>query len=210
MKDKRVKPFTAEQKRIIKRDYLKKPIKVLAREIDVGPHRISRYLKRNGLVIPKEIIEERKRSTQFVKGHKTHNKGVPLVEWMSPKGVEKVKKAWFKEGRIPPNVNPEGDGAITIRKDPRGVPQKYIRLSIGVWAPYARHKWEKENGKIPDDHILTFKDGDTLNTSYDNLELITKIENILRNSVHNFPEEIIPSMVLIRRIENKLNTLKND
>ena len=66
------------------------------------------------------------------------------------------------------------------------------------------------SGKIPDNLILVFKDKNTDNVVIENLELITRTESMLRNSRHNYPHEIIPSMILIKKLENKLNDLKND
>lgn len=43
--------------------------------------------------------------------------------------------------------------------------------------------------------IVVFKDDNADNTSIESLELITMTENMYRNSIHNYPKEIIPSLL---------------
>lgn len=69
--------------------------------------------------------------------------------------------------------------------------------------------WIKENGPIPEGMILHFKDGNSLNCDPENLKLISMAENMYRNSIHEYPEEIIPAMVLVNKINKKLNSLEN-
>lgn len=203
------KPLTLQEELLIKRDYLKKPVKTIAAEINVSGGRIMRFLKRNGLEIPKEIIEKRIQESRFKSGSTPFNKGKKQSEFMSVEGIESSKRTRFAKGHIPHNTKKTGNGTISIREDSSGKIYKFIRLKKGVWEQYHRVLWEKVNGKIPDDHIVVFKDNNTLNVTIENLELISRTENMYRNSRHNYPDEIIPSLVLTRKIEQKLNTLKN-
>lgn len=203
-------PFTESDEKKIKKEYLTKPVKRLASEIGTTYGRIMRYLNNNGLEIPREIIEKRKKESQIKKGTPSFNKGKKQSEYMSKAAILRTQKTRFKKGNRPHNINPSGNGAIVTRKDTSGKEYKYIRMDIGVWDLYHRVVWERENGPIPKNKIVVFKDGDTSNTSLGNLKLITRTENMYKNSVHNYPEEIIPSLVLVRQLENKLNNLQND
>ncbi|WP_445458407.1 HNH endonuclease signature motif containing protein [Flavobacterium sp. HNIBRBA15423] len=202
-------PFTKEQEDLIRSDYLIKPVKRLADELSVSHNRIMNFLKKNNLELPRELIEKRIQDSRRKKGDIPANKGKKQTEYMTPEAIEKTKKTRFKKGNIPFNTNPEGDGAIVSRVDSNGRSYKYIRISLGVWELYHRYLWEKEYGRVPENHIIVFKDKNTENTTLENLELITMTENMYRNSIHNFPEEIIPSMVLLKELENKLKTLQN-
>ncbi len=202
-------PFTKEQEQKIKDEYLAKPVKRLADELNTTYHRIMRFLKRNNLEIPKELIEKRKLESRIKKGNIPFNKSKKQTDYMTQEAIERTKKTRFKKGNIPHNANKKGDGAITIRKDKSGRNYKYIRVALGVWELLHVHIWEKENGKIPENHIVVFKDGNTENVCIENLELISKVENMLRNSKHKFPREIIPSLVLKNKLENKLKDLQN-
>lgn len=90
------------------------------------------------------------------------------------------KSHQFKIGHLPKNALKEG--TITIRKDKRGIGYKYIKEK-GVNPMRMLHVivWEKQNGKVPKNHIVIFKDGDTMNCEIENLACITKAENLVRN-----------------------------
>jgi HNH endonuclease len=52
--------------------------------------------------------------------------------------------------------------------------------------------WQKATGqrRVPRGHALIFKDGNRLNITLENLELITRKELRARNSIHALPEEL--------------------
>lgn len=200
-------PFTLQEEQKIKDEYLIKSMKGLARELGVSDTRIKRFLKINGLVIPRELIEQRIADSRKKKGDVPFNKGKKQTDFMTPEAIAKTKATRFKKGHLP--FNSKRDGTISIREDTRtGISYKYIRVKKNVWDLYHRHIWEQHYGKIPEDMIVVFKDGDSLNTALENLELITMSENMLRNSKHNYPKEIIPTMVLMSKINNKLKQLE--
>lgn len=204
-----IKPFTKQQETKIREEYLITPVKTLAAELGVHPGRVQRFLKREGLEIPLEIRKKRRSLTQFPKGNVPFNKGLKQTDWMSPEDLEKVKKHWYKKGNIPHNVHPDGDGALSMRRDPSGRYYQYIRTSLSVWELHHRVIWEKAHGPIPEGHVVAFKDDDTSNVTLENLELISMVENMYRNSYKNYPEEIIPSMVLVNKLETKIKNLQN-
>lgn len=203
------KPFTKKQEQKIKDEFLLKPVKRLADEVGCTYGRIMRFLKKNDLEIPKALIEQRKLDSRKKKGDVPFNKGKKQTDYMTADAIKRTKKTRFKKGNEPHNTNPKGNGAIVTRQDTSGRSYKYIRIKKGVWDLYHRIVWEKVNGKIPDNHLVVFKDDNTENTTIKNLELITMTENMYRNSKHNYPKEIIPSLVLNKQLENKLNTLQN-
>jgi len=119
---------------------------------------------------------------KFQKGHTPYNKGMRQQDYMSREAIESTKATRFKEGHKPHNT--KWDGAITIRhrndnSDRR--PQVFIRLSEGNWELYRRYQYEKHVGPIPEGKIVAHKDGNTMNCYPENLELITRAENMARN-----------------------------
>lgn len=86
------------------------------------------------------------------------------------------KETQFKKGQLP--YNTKYDGCITVRSDG----YKYIRLAMNKWVLYHRYVWEQAYGPIPPGMILVFKDRNPLNCDLGNLELITRSENLRRNS----------------------------
>jgi hypothetical protein len=203
----KVYKFTPDDEQWIKDNYLKLSFKDLARKFGIGHDRIKRYLKSNNLIVPDEIIQKRIQDFRFKKGHTPYNKNKKIEDWMSAEGIEKCKVNRFKKGHVPHNTL--YDGAIVERSLPDGTTYKFVRISKKNWKLLHQQIWIKANGPIPEHHVVAFKDGDTMNTDLDNLELISRIENVFRNSRYNYPREIIPSMVLMNKLEKQLKQLQD-
>ena len=201
------KPLTPDQENFLRDQFLKQSVKTLANKIGVSGGRVKRFLNKNNLVIPKELIAQRKKESQLKKGNTPFNKGMKQSDYMTSEVIERTKKTRFKKGNKPHNTRK--DGAISFRKDKSGYTYANVRINEGVWKPLHRVLWENTNGSIPKDSVVIFKDGNTMNIEIENLELITRAENMLRNSKHKYPKETIPSMVLIKKLELKLKSIQN-
>lgn len=200
-------PYTSEEESFIKENYLKLPVKQIAFETNSTYGRIMRFLNKNGLEIPKELVQERILNSRKKKGDIPFNKGMKQQEYMSKEAILKTTKTRFKKGNRPHNT--KYDGAIVERADSKGRVYKYFRIREGHWVLYHRYIWEQTNGEIPEGYIIVFKDNNTCNTQIDNLEMISLEENMLRNSKLHYPKEVIPSLVLINQLEKKLKSLEN-
>jgi len=117
---------------------------------------------------------------RFPKGQQPWNKGT--------KGVCKGSSTSFKKGTIPPNTL--YDGAISIRRDSKGIPYRHIRLAQGKWELLHRHIWEQANGPVPEGHVVKFKDGNQENCALENVYLCTRQEHMQHNTIHNYPPEL--------------------
>jgi len=201
------KKFTEADEQFIKDNFLLMPIKHIANKLNATSGRVMRFLDKNDLEIPKELREKRKLNGVIKKGNIPFNKGLKQSDYMDKEAIEKTKATRFKKGIKPHHTKKNGD--IVAIKD-RDIFYKYIKIKDNHWVLYHRYLWEQVNGEIPDNLILVFKDKNTDNVVIDNLELITRSESMLRNSRHNYPIEIIPSMLMLKKLENKLNDLKND
>lgn len=200
-----VTKFTVEEDEKVKAEYLLKPINTLAKEMGRSDTGIKWAMKRMGLVIPREIIEQRIIDSRIKKGNVPINKGKKQEEYMSAETIERTKTTRFQKGIIPHNTK-DKDGVITIRQDKRGVPYKHIRITKGKWQEYHRYLWEQANGKIPPKHCVCFKDGNTLNVILDNLQLITMNENARRNqqAFLSLPPELQQTKTLINKLNKKV------
>ena len=123
-------------------------------------------------------------STQFKKGHSSFNKGMK----MSAELYEKVKPTMFKKGNRPHNWKP--DGTIEPRYDKSGKTYLYIKIKDSHWVLYHRYVWEKEVGEIPKGLIVSFKDKNFQNCDINNLELISRVDNMNRNTIQRYPQEL--------------------
>jgi hypothetical protein len=140
------------------------------------------------------------KATQFQKGSVPANKG----QKMSKDVYEKAKPTMFKKGNKPMNTQPIG--TIHQRKDTGGKMYQYIKLSDCNWQLLNRYTWEMHNGPIPKGLIVVYKDGNYLNNDINNLMLLTKKENMARNTIQRFPTEL-QSLIklnckLIKKIKN--------
>lgn len=165
-------------------NYLSMPPQQIANVLGCSEVKIKTRMRQLDLIVPREIIEQRIKDSRIAKGNISFNKGKKQTEYMSAEAIERTKATRFNKGNKPHNCYDEV-GKITIRHDHAergGKPYKYICLAIGSWRPYHQHLWEQQNGKVPKNHCLRFKDGDSLNVDLDNLECITRKENILRNN----------------------------
>jgi hypothetical protein len=119
---------------------------------------------------------------QFAKGMTPHNKGKPFPHNSSTK---------FKPGMRPKNTVPVG--TVTMSTPAKGESQGFLRRKIAEpnkWEFVHRAAWEQVHGPIPSGHVLAFIDGDRRNCGLSNLRLITRAENLVRQSVHNLPPEL--------------------
>jgi len=181
--------WTKEEDLIMMEKYANIPSGQLANEL----HRSLRsiYSRSNTLNISKSVafmksinsgrnnvVSERAIATRFKKGFTPWNKG---QKGLNIGGVE----TQFKKGHKPHNT--KEDNFISPRRDKSGHIYLYIRITESKWIPLHRHIWEKVNGPIPQRMNLRFIDGNTLNCTLSNLTLISKRNNMIRNSFINYP-----------------------
>jgi len=193
-----VTTYTPEEDQYILDHYMTKPIKAIAAEMGRSWTGIMGRLRAMGLELPTEVRERNRQAGRFVPGQISHNAGKPLPEHIKAKLVA----TQFKKGNLPHNTLM--DGAISIREDKRGVPYKFIRIGLGKWESLARYNYRQAHGPIPHGMVLIYVDGDSLNCELSNLKLITRKENMLRNSIQNYPSDIKQSIHTLSQLKKKI------
>jgi hypothetical protein len=192
---------------IIRERYPIEPTKKIAD--DLGLSESSVYNRAFAMGIKKDPVYLRStqyppgylggKATQFQKGHAPANKG----QKMSNELYQKVAHTMFKKGSKPVNTQPIG--TIHQRKDTGGKMYQYIKLADSNWQLLNRYTWEQHNGPIPKGMVVVYKDGNYLNNDITNLLMITKKENMARNTIHRLPEELQQVMRLKCKLINKIN-----
>ena len=195
--------FTLKEDRYIKANYLTMPVKRIGENLKRSYTGIMCRLRQMGLEIPAAIRERNKQESQIQAGSIPANKGLKQTEWMSRKAINKSKVSRFKAGQLPHNT--KSDMAVTIREDKRGVQYKHIRIAVGKWTPLHRYNWMQVNGPIPPKMKLTFKDGDTMNCSVENILCMTPGELMKHNSYHNYPKPVALMVQLRGALNRKIN-----
>jgi hypothetical protein len=192
---------------IIRERYPFEPTKKIAD--DLGLSESSVYNRAFAMGIKKDPVYLRStqyppgylggKATQFQKGHAPVNKG----QKMSTEVYQKVAHTMFKKGSKPMNTQPIG--TIHQRRDTGGKMYQYIKLADCKWQLLNRYTWEQHNGPIPKGMVVVYKDGNYLNNDINNLLMITKKENMARNTIQRLPKELQQVMRLKCKLIKKIN-----
>ena len=126
--------------------------------------------------------------TQFPKGHQPWNKGL--------KGIQiGGKESQFKKGHQPHNHKT----VASERIDEDGY--TYIKIAEPrKWVLKHRHIYEQHHGKLEPHMIVTFRDKNITNFEIENLEAITKVENMQRNTITKYPKPIRDTIKTLNKL----------
>lgn len=200
--------YTSEQEQYVIQHYANTQSSTIAKAIGVSVFCVYRIAEKHGIKKSQEFLNTEQsgrlskmrvkgEAHRYLKGHTPWNKGknMPVVGRMA--------ETQFKKGNEPHNT--KHDGYERISKD------GYIEVRIrkGKFMFKHRYLWEQVNGPVPKGHCLVFKDGNKMNITIDNLEVITRSENMKRNTIHRYSEELKPIVKLIGKLKNKINEKQN-
>ena len=144
------------------------------------------------------------RAHQFKPGHKTWNKGMKGLQI----GGEHSR---FPPGQRPHTWKPVGHEVVRdgvpwrkVSDEHRGDNSRFNYRSVPVLV------WEAAHGPVPEGHLVRFREGmattDAAAVTLDRLELITRAQNMARNTIHNYP---MPIKSLIRAVGRAQRALEN-
>jgi hypothetical protein len=137
---------------------------------------------------------------RYPKGHVPANKGTRRPGW----APGRMKETQFRKGQPGWNWRPIGsqrlvDGYLYTKvSDERCVPwtQNWKQTHVLLW--------EKHRGPIPAGHAVAFRNRDRRDVRLDNLEIITRRELMLRNSVHNLPQPLPQVVQLLGALRRQI------
>lgn len=195
------KEFTPEQDDFIKKNIETLSVKAIANHIKRCPNRVRARCYEFGF---KELMKQKALNSRFEKGHLPLNKGVRMSDELR----EKLKHTFFQKGRLPHNT--KSDGEISFRKDKRGVIIPHYRVSTSLWIPLKNKIWQDHHGEIPKGHLIILKDGDNLNTAIENLECISMADNMRRNTIHRYPDDLKTDILKLRSLNRTLKKVKKN
>lgn len=138
--------------------------------------------------------------SRFKPGAKPFNKGL--------KGVNGHSATTFGPGNTPQTWKPIG--TQRVNKDGCLVEKvSDTRDKRTDWQPVHRMVWIKENGPVPQGHVVVFKPGrkttDAASITPDSVECVTRAENMQRNTVHRLPKELVQTIQLIGALNRQIN-----
>lgn len=195
-------PYTPAEEVYIIEQYLNIPVKRIADHTNSSYGRVMRFLAKNNLKIPRQLVEKRKKDSYKKKGSVPFNKGKKQKDYMTPEMIDRTRVTRFKKGSKPHNYK----SGEFLSKD------GYIVLSIGESKQRLKHLflWEQQHGKLPKGHCLACKTNNITNCHPSNWELISRAENLLRNSKHNYPPQVIKTMALTSRLKQSIKKLQEN
>lgn len=162
------------------------------KKLKIGLCKYKNLANSTGIKKTEEFRNNNEKMNRFRKGNVSWNKGKKGIIF---KGSE---RGWFKKGGKPHNT--KSDGYISVRRWKTGTLYKWIRIAEGEWKLLHALNWEKAFGKIPEGKIVVFRTTDTMNCEPENLMLISREENMKRNTIHRYPDHVKQ----IIRASNKL------
>jgi hypothetical protein len=133
-------------------------------------------------------IKNSRVESQFKKGQTPWNKGM--------KGLDiGNQETQFKKGHQPHNHKP----LASERIDEDGY--TYIKIAEpNKWVLKHRHIYEQEHGTLEPHMIVTFRDKNISNFEIENLEAITKVENMQRNTITKYPQPIRETIKTLNKL----------
>lgn len=146
----------------------------------------------------------------FKAGHKPWNKDKPGSTGTHPN----CRKSWFKAGHLGGQAarNYQRTGSLRIKDDllERKVSDDPKLTACRKWRAVHRMVWEAANGPVPRGHVVVFKPGRKTHIeseiTLDRVELITRAENMRRNSYHTrYPREVAQLIQLRGALNRKIN-----
>lgn len=141
---------------------------------------------------------------RYTKGNIPANKG----KKMTPELYEKCKVSMWKSGHRPHNWKP--DGSIVERIDNTGKVYMYYKIKDSHWILYHNKIWMDHYGAIPNGNIIIFKDGNSRNCDLSNLEMISRKDNMIKNTIRRFPIELQEVIKLKSKLKKKINGKKQN
>lgn len=209
--------WTDAERAELTRRYPNELTSVIARDLGRGVRAVYATASDMGLKKSPEFLAS-PASTQFRTGHAPTQFKPGLVPWN--KGVAgstgnhpNTQRTQFKPGRKPEEArNYRPVGSVRVTRD--GYLERKVSDDRSVyparrWVAVHRLVWEAVNGPVPDGRIVVFRPGmATTNPdliTIDRIELITRAENMARNTINARNEELRELSVLKRRLTRAVN-----
>lgn len=194
--------FTKEEDQFIKDNFLTMPIKTMGNKLNRSGCGVIGRMRNLNLIVPGEIIQQRKIDSNFKAGHVPDNKGKKQIDYMTAEQIEKTMHTRFQKGHVPGNALDVG--TEVTRTDKRsGKTYVMIKVEGNIKLMYKQiHVWETHNKKkLPKGFNIVFKDGNNFNCNIENLECISNAELMKRNTIQRYPFELKQQMRKIGKLK---------
>lgn len=210
--------YTQAQIEVIRQRFPHEPTAAIAKALNRSSSSVSQKAYSLGLRKTKAFLgsdlsgrlsarDDRGKRTRFTKGQAAHNKGLRRPGW----GPGRMKETQFKPGNRTGKAQELYVPIGTERLSRDGIRRRKVNDDMPLqrrWKSVHAITWEAHHGPIPNGHIVVFRNGDRTDMRIENLELVTRGENMRRNTYHNrYSKDIALAIqlrgALIRKINNQ-------
>ena len=141
--------------------------------------------------------------SRFKKGNTSWNKGISYA------AGGRSAETRFSVGTMPHNHVPVGTERVT--RD--GIRQRKTHDDGPAhrrWKSVHMIIWEEVHGEVPHGHLVVFRDRDTKNIELDNLELVSRAENMRRNTIHRYPPELKDTIRQLSKLKRAISEASSE
>lgn len=212
------KPWTKRDDKLLRSIYPWLPTPEVARALNrsvcsvYGRVQLLRIEKSKPYLAEKKRKErERLRTSgiahRYPKGHVPANKGLRRPGY----APGRMASTQFRKGQAPRNTMPLWsfrmcDGYLMLKTGKPGP------KPTSGWEYVHKLIWEHWNGPLPDwrKARIWWKDGDHLNNSLSNLELVAGADHVARTTVHNLPKELAQVIQLRGALNRRIRRMQRE
>lgn len=160
-----------------------------------------------GLALKVSQVKSYKKNQKWSSGLDGRFKPADVSKNKGKKYPGQVNRTSFKKGQRPTNFRPVGSERVRV--------DGYIEIKVSdpdKWRLKQLVIWEEAYGAIPKGHRLVFLDGDKLNVTLDNLQMITQSQLARLNQHHLISDnpELTKTGIIIAGIYNKIGERKKN
>lgn len=191
-------PWTPKQDATLRTLYATQSASEIALAMGRNKSSIKNRIHKLGLKKPPGTVNR----GRFTAGQKSWNKG---MKGLQIGGIATQFKPGNLSGRAAEKKRPLGDERVNA--------DGYLQRKVNE-DPAFHHRWkfvhiimwEEAHGPVPKGHAVVFKNGDRTDIRLDNLECISRSELMRRNTVHNYPPELVSVIRMKAGITKRIST----
>lgn len=145
------------------------------------------------------------RSSQFKPGQTPHNKGRRYPPGWAPGRMRETQfKKGARSGKAGQHWMPIGSTRLVegyVYRKVSDVPNVAYTVN---WKAEHVLVWATAHGPVPAGHVVIFRNGDRADIRDENLECISRVDLMRRNTVHNLPTPIAQAVQLLGALNRSI------
>lgn len=117
----------------------------------------------------------------------------------------RAKATRFRKGNVPQTWKPIGTEIVDCYGYRKRKVRDGARPAVYNWEFVHVLVWQEARGPVPPGHVVAFRNGNKTDIRLENLQLLSFEQNMRRNSIHQYPPEVVDLMMLKGRLTRVIN-----